>query len=290
MTPTIRKRTSMAATESLPDTSTSGTSGAPPQSTLVATYQDDGSPSAIVASDLQKQYGPRRVVDKVSVDVKRGEVVGLLGPNGAGKTTSFYMIMGLVRADGGRVQLGTHDVTRWPMHRRARGGMGYLAQNESVFRKLSIQNNILAILELMPLDKAARLERCDQLLEDFNLTRIRHSPGAAVSGGERRRCEIARTLATDPYFILLDEPFTGVDPLAVQEIQSIVLKLRARGIGILITDHNVHDTLDIIDRAYILYNGQIMTQGTAQQLLTDERARELYFGEKIGRHQIKAEG
>jgi len=278
----------MAATELIPTTAPCGASGPPPQSTLSGSLED-GSPAAIIASDLQKKYGARRVVDGVSVDVKRGEVVGLLGPNGAGKTTSFYMIMGLVRADAGRVKLGAHDVTRWPMHRRARGGMGYLAQNESVFRKLSIQNNILAILELMPLSKAERLERCDGLLEDFNLTRIRHSPGAAVSGGERRRCEIARTLATDPNFILLDEPFTGVDPLAVQEIQSIVLKLRERGIGILITDHNVHDTLDIIDRAYILYNGQIMTQGTATELLTDERARELYFGEKIGRHQVKAE-
>lgn len=289
MTPTIRKRTTMAATESMPAASTSGASGPPPQSTLNGTLED-GSPAAIIASNLQKKYGPRRVVDKVSIDVKRGEVVGLLGPNGAGKTTSFYMIMGLVRADAGRVELGTHDVTRWPMHRRARGGMGYLAQNESVFRKLSIQDNILAILELMPLSKPERLERCEQLLQDFNLSPIRHSPGAAVSGGERRRCEIARTLATDPNFILLDEPFTGVDPLAVQEIQSIVLKLRERGIGILITDHNVHDTLDIIDRAYILYNGQIMTQGTAAELLTDERARELYFGEKIGRHQPRAEG
>ncbi|MDF2439869.1 MAG: lipopolysaccharide export system ATP-binding protein [Abditibacteriota bacterium] len=281
---------SMAATNSQTTRAASSASNVPSQSTLTSGYLEDGSPAAIVASDLQKRYGPRRVVDSVSVDVGRGEVVGLLGPNGAGKTTSFYMIMGLVRADAGRVQLGAHDVTRWPMHRRARGGMGYLAQNESVFRKLSIQDNILAILELMPLEKSERVERCDQLLEDFNLTGIRHSPGAAVSGGERRRCEIARTLATDPYFILLDEPFTGVDPLAVQEIQSIVLKLRERGIGILITDHNVHDTLDIIDRAYILYNGKIMTQGTAHELLTDERARELYFGEKIGRHQVKAEG
>ena len=251
---------------------------------------EDGSPAAIVAGDLQKQYGPRRVVDHVSVDVKRGEVVGLLGPNGAGKTTSFYMIMGLVKADGGRVQLGVHDVTRWPMHRRARGGMGYLAQNESVFRKLSIQDNILAILELMPLSKPERLERCEELLEDFNLAPIRHSPGAAVSGGERRRCEIARTLATDPYFILLDEPFTGVDPLVRQDIQRIVLRLKKRNIGVLITDHNEYDTLDIIDRGYILNEGRVITQGTATELVNDPLARSVYFGEKIGRHHVKDEG
>ncbi|HEX8833130.1 MAG TPA: LPS export ABC transporter ATP-binding protein [Abditibacteriaceae bacterium] len=242
-------------------------------------------PQSIDASGLRKQYGGRVVVNDVAINVQRGEVVGLLGPNGAGKTTSFYMIMGLVQPDGGKVMLGTREMTRWPMHRRARAGVGYLAQDKSIFQKLSVEDNIRAILELTPLSKADQDARCERLLEEFDLVDRRRSPGYALSGGERRRTEIARTLATGPHFILLDEPFTGVDPIAVQEIQNIVLRLKAQGIGILITDHNVHDTLEIIDRAYILYDGKIMSQGSARQLLTDDRARELYFGEKIGRHQ-----
>jgi lipopolysaccharide export system ATP-binding protein len=246
---------------------------------------DDGTPNAIVATDLRKQYGSRLVVDGVSLEVKRGEVVGLLGPNGAGKTTSFYMIMGLVHADAGEVQLGRHNITTWPIYRRARAGMGYLAQNESVFRKLTVEENLLAILELMPLDKAERHERCEALMNDLNLSHVRNTRGVALSGGERRRTEIARTLATNPYFILLDEPFTGVDPLVRQEIQRIVLRLKEQGIGVLITDHNEYDTLDIIDRGYILSGGHVITQGTARELINDPQARAVYFGEKIGRHQ-----
>ncbi|MDQ3812849.1 MAG: LPS export ABC transporter ATP-binding protein, partial [Armatimonadota bacterium] len=211
---------------------------APPPATdhlLVAT---DGSPRAIIAHHLCKQYSGRRVVDDVSLEVHRGEVVGLLGPNGAGKTTSFYMIMGLVKPDSGVVHLGESNITRWPMHRRARTGIGYLAQEPSVFRKLSVEDNLRAILQLMPLSAKERDARCEQLLHDLDLVERRRSLGIALSGGERRRTEIARTLATNPHFILLDEPFTGVDPIAVQEIQHIVLNLRAQGIGILITDHN----------------------------------------------------
>ena len=242
-------------------------------------------PQAIVATNLVKQYGGRRVVDGVSLEVKRGEVVGLLGTNGAGKTTSFYMIIGLAKPDTGTVNLGLKNITRWPMHKRARAGIGYLAQNASVFRKLTVEDNLNAILQLMPLSARERKERCNQLLEDFDLIRMRHAVAITLSGGEQRRTEIARALATNPHFILLDEPFTGVDPIAVQDIQNIVLNLKEQGIGILITDHNVHDTLDIIDRGYIMYNGKIMTQGTSRELTKDEQARELYFGEKIGRHQ-----
>jgi lipopolysaccharide export system ATP-binding protein len=210
--------------------------------------------------------------------------VGLLGPNGAGKTTAFYMIMGLVRADGGSVRLGGEEITRWPMHERARAGIGYLAQNESVFRKLSVEQNIMAILELMPLSSAQRRQRCDELLADLDLTERRHIRAMSLSGGERRRTEIARAMATNPYFILLDEPFYGVDPLVRQEIQRIVRQLKTRGIGVLITDHNEYDTLEIIDRGYILSDGRIITQGTARELIDDPQARAVYFGEKIGRH------
>ena len=242
---------------------------------------EDGTPGAIVARGLKKRYGARWVVQGVDVDVRRGEVVGLLGPNGAGKTTSFYMIMGLVKPDEGRITLGQKDVTRWPMHLRARGGVGYLSQEPSVFRKLTVEENLQAILQLMPLSARERDERCEELLHDLDLEDRRHSPGMALSGGERRRTEIARTLATDPHFILLDEPFTGVDPINRQEIQEIVLRLRERGIGILITDHNETATLDIIDRGYILVDGQVLTRGTARELLNDPQARAAYFGEKM---------
>lgn len=240
-------------------------------------------PSAIEARQLIKEYSGRRVVNKVSLQVGRGEVVGLLGPNGAGKTTTFYMIMGLVRAGGGSVFLGKRDITSWPMHLRARGGIGYLAQEPSVFRKLTVEENLRAILELLPLSATERDERCEQLLHDLDLGPRRQAVGYSLSGGERRRTEIARTLASRPAFILLDEPFTGVDPLAVQEIQNIVVNLKLQGIGILITDHNVYDTLEIIDRGYILHGGEIMASGSSHDLLNDERARELYFGEKIHR-------
>ena len=259
----------------------------PPIAQAISSWREDGSPRGITATGLMKSYVGRHVVDGVALEVRRGEVVGLLGPNGAGKTTSFYMIMGLVRPDGGTVRLGDREITNWPMHQRARAGIGYLAQEASVFRKLTVENNIRAILQLMPLTNAEREERCEKLLQELDLGERRNSLGISLSGGERRRTEIARTLATNPYFILLDEPFTGVDPIAVQEIQNIVLRLKTQGIGILITDHNVHDTLDIIDRGYILSEGKIMTQGSSQELLSDDRARELYFGEKIGRHQMR---
>ena len=247
--------------------------------------QFDG-PATITATNLMKKYGERTVVDGVSLEVRRGEVLGLLGPNGAGKTTSFYMIMGLVRPDAGNVSLGDTDVTRWPMHKRARAGIGYLAQDASVFRKLSVEENIMAILQLMPMTNSRRKERLEELLHNFDLAPRRKALGMALSGGERRRTEIARTLAADPQFILLDEPFTGIDPIAVQEIQYIVAHLKELGIGILITDHNVHDTLDIIDRGCILFNGRIEFEGTPRELLADERAREVYFGERIPRQTL----
>ncbi len=241
-------------------------------------------PEKIVATDLIKKYGERLVVSGVSLEVHRGEVVGLLGPNGAGKTTSFYMIMGLVKPNGGSVTLGSTNITHWPMHHRARHGIGYLAQDTSIFRKLSVEDNILAILQLMPLSPAQRRERCDELLESFELTSRRKALGTSLSGGERRRTEIARVLASNPRFILLDEPFTGIDPKQTQEIQQIVGKLKKLGIGILITDHNVHDTLDIIDRGLILFDGRIEFEGTPAELIGNARARDMYFGERIGRH------
>jgi lipopolysaccharide export system ATP-binding protein len=241
-------------------------------------------PQMISARGLCKKYGERTVVDSVNFEVLRGEVVGLLGPNGAGKTTSFYMIMGLVRPDGGQVLLDKLDVTQWPMYRRARHGIGYLAQDPSVFRQLSVEDNIRAILEMMPLTRLEQEARCEELLHDLDLTERRRELGVKLSGGERRRTEIARSLATDPAFILLDEPFTGVDPINREEIQEIVRRLRARGIGILITDHNESATLDIVDRAYIVYNGRIEAHGTPRELLVNNRARELYFGDSFGRN------
>lgn len=240
-------------------------------------------PQTIIATDLFKRYGERTVVEKFSCEVKRGEIVGLLGPNGAGKTTSFYMIMGLVKPNSGTVRLDDADITKWPMHQRARAGVGYLAQDASVFRKLTVEENLMAILQLMPLGKAERRERCEKLLEEFDLTARRRAVGAALSGGERRRTEIARTLVADPYFILLDEPFSGIDPRQVQEIQGIVGSLKNRGIGILITDHNAQETLNVIDRGLILHNGRVEFEGTPDELLADERARDIYFGDRIGR-------
>jgi lipopolysaccharide export system ATP-binding protein len=239
----------------------------------------DGTPASILARKLKKQYAGRVVVDGVSVEVHRGEVVGLLGPNGAGKTTSFYMIMGLVPSNGGTVSLGDKTITNWPMHLRARAGIGYLAQEASVFRKLSAEDNLRAVLQLMPLSRAEQNARVEQLLGEFGLLEKRRILGMRLSGGERRRVEIARTLATDPYFILLDEPFTGIDPIVRNEIQDIVLRLRDQGIGILITDHHEQATLDIVDRGYILSDGHVIAEGTSRELLADEHARRVYFGE-----------
>lgn len=249
------------------------------------TFDRRDKPQSIVADRLVKSYAGRRVVDEISIEVHRGEVVGLLGPNGAGKTTSFYMIMGLVKPDSGRVQLGSKNIASWSMHERSRAGIGYLAQEPSVFRGLTVEENIQAILELMPMSNAQRKARCEELLSDLDLTQRRYSTGIQLSGGERRRTEIARTLATAPHFILLDEPFTGVDPLVRQEIQGIVLRLKERGIGVLITDHNEHDTLEIIDRGYIVNDGHVIAAGNADELIADERARQVYFGERIGRNQ-----
>ena len=240
-------------------------------------------PQSIVATNLVKQYGGRTVVDGVTLQVKRGEVLGLLGPNGAGKTTSFYMIMGLIKPDRGKVMLGEQDVTRWAMHRRARSGVGYLAQDASVFRKLTVEENILAILQLLPMSRKDQANRCNELLERFDLVERRNELGMALSGGERRRTEIARVLASDPLFILLDEPFTGIDPKQVEEVQRIITDLKSLNIGILITDHAAQTTLDIIDRGCLLYDGRIAVEGTPKELINSARARDIYFGESIPR-------
>jgi len=221
------------------------------------------------------------VVDGVSVEVNQGEIVGLLGPNGAGKTTSFYMIVGLVRPDQGQVFLDELEITKLPMYKRAQLGIGYLPQEVSVFRKLSVEDNIMAILEMTPLTSAQRSEKLETLLEEFGLLSIRKNLGNRLSGGEKRRTEIARALATDPKFILLDEPFAGVDPIAVEDIQSIISELRKRNIGILITDHNVQETLSITDRAYLLFEGKILKSGTAEELAADEQVRKVYLGQNF---------
>ena len=237
--------------------------------------------SDLVAHNLVKIYGKRTVVDHVSFRVAPGEVVGLLGPNGAGKTTSFYAVVGLVRPDGGQVTLGDDDLTRDPMHVRARKGVGYLPQEPSVFRKLSVEDNIVAILELQGLDKVEASNRLEALLDEFNLQKVRKSMGDVLSGGERRRTEIARALASNPAFILLDEPFAGVDPIAVEDIQRIVDQLRHKGIGVLITDHNVQETLHITDRAYLLFEGKILKEGSAEELAADDTVRRVYLGQNF---------
>ena len=221
------------------------------------------------------------MVDGVSVEVNQGEIVGLLGPNGAGKTTSFYMIVGLVRPDQGHVFLDELEITKLPMYKRAQLGIGYLPQEVSVFRKLSVEDNIMAILEMTPLSSTQRKEKLEKLLEEFGLVAIRKNLGDRLSGGEKRRTEIARALATDPKFILLDEPFAGVDPIAVEDIQSIISELRNRNIGVLITDHNVHETLSITDRAYLLFEGKILKSGTAEELAADEQVRKVYLGQNF---------
>jgi lipopolysaccharide export system ATP-binding protein len=233
------------------------------------------------AEKLIKRYGSRTVVNDVSIKVDQGEIVGLLGPNGAGKTTTFYMTVGLIRPNEGHIFLDQNDITDLPMYKRARLGVGYLAQEASVFRTLSIEDNILAVLEFTDLSKKEQREKCDSLLEEFNLTHKRKYIGNVLSGGERRRTEIARALAVNPKFILLDEPFAGVDPIAVEDIQSIVAKLKTKNIGILITDHNVHETLSITDRAYLLYEGKILKAGTAEELADDPEVRRLYLGQNF---------
>jgi lipopolysaccharide export system ATP-binding protein len=235
----------------------------------------------LFTNNIKKTYKGRNVVNGVSVEVNQGEIVGLLGPNGAGKTTSFYMIVGLVKPDEGNVFLDNKNITDYPMYKRAQLGIGYLPQEVSVFRKLSVEDNIMAILEMTKLNKTERTERLEQLLEEFSLTHVRKNLGNRLSGGEKRRTEIARALATNPKFVLLDEPFAGVDPIAVEDIQSIVSDLKKKNIGILITDHNVQETLSITDRAYLLFEGNILKTGTAEELASDEQVRKVYLGQNF---------
>jgi len=230
------------------------------------------------AEHLVKKYKKRKVVNDISVRVNQGEIVGLLGPNGAGKTTSFYMIVGLIKPNEGNIYLDEADITELPMYRRAQRGVGYLAQEASVFRKLSVEDNILAVLEMTNLTKKEQKEKAESLLEEFSLTHVRKNLGQVLSGGERRRTEIARVLAVDPKFVLLDEPFAGVDPIAVEEIQTIVAQLKNKNIGILITDHNVNETLSITDRAYLMFEGKLLKAGTAEELANDEQVRKVYLG------------
>lgn len=230
---------------------------------------------------IAKSYDKRAVLHDVSLHVERGEVVGLLGPNGAGKTTSFYSVMGLVRPDAGRIFLDGRDITQLPMYRRAILGLGYLPQETSIFRGLTVEQNIMAVLEVDEPDRDARTDRLEQLLQEFGLTHLRDSPAMALSGGERRRCEIARSLAAEPSIMLLDEPFAGIDPISIADIRELVKELKQRDIGVLITDHNVRETLDIVDRACIIYDGQVLFEGTPQALVADENVRRLYLGESF---------
>lgn len=239
------------------------------------------------AENLIKRYKRRTVVNGVSIEVKQGEIVGLLGPNGAGKTTSFYMIVGLIKPNEGKVFLDDQEITDLAMYRRAKKGIGYLPQEASVFRKLSVEDNIKAILEMSPLSRSDQEMKLESLLDEFSLQHVRKNMGDVLSGGERRRTEIARALATEPRFILLDEPFAGVDPIAVEDIQSIVSKLKEKNIGILITDHNVHETLTITDRAYLLFEGKILKQGTAEELAADEAVRRVYLGKNFELRRAK---
>ena len=233
------------------------------------------------AESLIKKYNNKNVVDGVSINVNKGEVVGLLGPNGAGKTTCFYMMVGLVKPNEGAVYLNNLNVTKLPMYKRAQLGLGYLAQEASVFRKMTVEDNLLSVLEMTKLSRKERQEKCESLLDEFGLQQVRKNMGGLLSGGERRRTEIARALATNPKFILLDEPFAGVDPIAVEDIQQIVATLKDKNIGILVTDHNVHETLKITDRAYLLFEGNILKQGTAEELAADEQVRKVYLGKNF---------
>jgi lipopolysaccharide export system ATP-binding protein len=235
----------------------------------------------LYATNIVKNYGKRQVVKGVSIEVQQGEIVGLLGPNGAGKTTSFYMVVGFIKPDSGQVFLDDEDITKLAMFRRAQKGIGYLPQEPSVFRKLSVEDNIKAVLEMTLLTKTEQKEKLEQLIEEFNLEKVRKSLGDMLSGGERRRTEIARALATSPKFILLDEPFAGIDPIAVEDIQYIVARLKLKNIGILITDHNVQETLSITDRAYLMFEGNILKAGTAEELAADEVVRRVYLGQQF---------
>lgn len=233
------------------------------------------------ARNLVKKYKSRTVVNDISIEVSQGEIVGLLGPNGAGKTTTFYMTVGLVTPNSGDIFLDGKNITKLPVYKRAQLGVGYLAQEASVFRKLTVEENIMAVLEMTKMTKAEQKERTEEMLEEFSLTKVRKNMGMSLSGGERRRTEIARALSINPGFILLDEPFAGVDPIAVEEIQGIVAKLKHKGIGILITDHNVNETLSITDRAYLMFEGQLLKQGTAEELAADEQVRKVYLGQSF---------
>jgi lipopolysaccharide export system ATP-binding protein len=237
--------------------------------------------SIIQSNLLMKRYGSRQVVNQVSIEVKQGEIVGLLGPNGAGKTTSFYMIVGLVKPDSGTVTLNGNDITKLPMYKRAQLGLGYLPQEASIFRKLSVEDNILGVLQMTSLSKPEQQEKLESLLNEFRIQHVRKSMGDVLSGGERRRVEIARALAVNPKFILLDEPFAGIDPIAVEDIQQLVAQLKFRNIGILITDHNVQETLSITDRAYLLFEGQILKSGSAEDLANDEQVKKVYLGQNF---------
>lgn len=241
------------------------------------------------SKELVKRYRKRAVVNGVSISVNQGEIVGLLGPNGAGKTTTFYMIVGLIKPDEGDVFLGDEQITSLPMYKRAQNGIGYLPQEASVFRHLSVEDNIKAVLEMTKLSKGEQKDKCATLLEEFGLTHVRKSLGNVLSGGERRRTEIARALAVDPKFILLDEPFAGVDPIAVEDIQAIVSKLKYKNIGILITDHNVQETLSITDRAYLLFEGNLLKSGTAEELAADEQVKKVYLGQNFELRRRKAD-
>ncbi len=239
------------------------------------------------AEHLMKKYKTRTVVNDVSVQVQQGEIVGLLGPNGAGKTTSFYMIVGLIKPNEGKIFLDQEEITPMPMYQRAKKGIGYLAQEASVFRKLTVEENILAVLEMRDTTKQQRKEKVDEMLEEFSLQRVRKNLGMSLSGGERRRTEIARALAVDPSFVLLDEPFAGVDPIAVEEIQTIISKLKRKNIGILITDHNVDETLSITDRAYLMVDGKLFKSGTAEELANDPQVRKVYLGQNFELRRAK---
>ena len=250
---------------------------APPAGAEAAAATDD----ALEAVELVRDYGKVRVVKEVSLRVRQGEVVGLLGPNGAGKTTTFYMIVGLLAPQSGRILLKGQEITRMPMYRRARLGIGYLSQEPSIFRRLTVWENVMAILETIPLSQAERQQRCERLLSDLDMLPLRNRRGMNLSGGERRRVEISRALVTQPSFILLDEPFVGIDPIAVADIQQIIMGLKRRGLGVLITDHSVRETLGATDRAYLMFEGRILLTGTAQELAADPQARKLYLGENF---------
>ena len=277
--PFLSRGKAAAAEQSEPRTTSSGRAARAATDTPPDDPHAIGAEGWLTAYDVKKSYRKRMVVKGVSLAVGRGESVGLLGPNGAGKTTVFYMITGLVPADDGRITIDGENVTPLPMYQRARLGIGYLPQEASIFRGLTVEQNIMSVLELVEPDKKQRKEQLDSLLEEFSITRLRKSPSMALSGGERRRCEIARALASRPSFMLLDEPFAGIDPIAVGDIQQLVRHLTERGIGVLITDHNVRETLSLIDRAYIIYDGQVLTQGKPSEIIANEDVRRVYLGD-----------